>query len=102
VDRNFQYDFEWDPEKARTNYEKHDVTFERAASVFLDPESVSSFDDEHSGEEDRWVTLGLDRNGILLVVSHTYREKNEEIANIRIISARKATKSETQQYGENQ
>jgi uncharacterized DUF497 family protein len=52
-----QYNFEWDPEKAMTNRRKHGVTFEEAASVFLDPRMLTVFDDEHSGAEDRWLTL---------------------------------------------
>lgn len=99
VDKLFQYQFEWDPDKARQNVRKHGVTFERAATVFLDPEALSLFDDEHSREEDRWITLGLDRGGTLLVVYHTYREETETSARIRIISARKATRREAKQYG---
>jgi len=94
----FQYQFEWDPSKARQNAREHRVTFERAATVFLDPDTLSVFDSEHSQDEDRWITLGLDRTGILLVVCHTYREETETSAMIRIISARKATKNEVRQY----
>lgn len=98
MEKPFQYQFEWDPAKARQNVKKHRVSFERAATVFLDPQSLSELDEEHSSEEDRWVTLGLDRTGVLLVVCHTYREETETNAHIRIISARKATKNETKQY----
>jgi len=55
----FEYQFEWDPIKAHQNARKHGVTFERAATVFLDPQALSGFDEEHSQEEDRWITLGL-------------------------------------------
>ncbi len=74
------------------------LCFERAATVFLDPEALSEFDEDHSEEEDRWLTLGVDRSGTLLVVSHTYREETKASATIRLISARKATKNETKQY----
>ena len=94
----FQYQFEWDPTKARQNNKRHRVTFERAATVFLDPNQLSVFDEQHSQDEERWVTLGLDRTGTLLVVCHSYREETETSAMIRIISARKATKNEVKQY----
>jgi len=99
VQKPFQYQFEWDPVKARQNVEKHGVTFERAATIFLDPQALSQFDEEHSREEDRWISLGLDRTGTLLVVCHTYREETATGARIRIISARKATRNEAKQYG---
>ena len=54
----FQFHFEWDPAKARQNARKHRVTFERGATVFLDPNALSLFDDQHSEEEERWITLG--------------------------------------------
>lgn len=98
VEKPFQYQFEWDPIKARSNLKKHGIAFERAATVFLDPEALSMFDEEHSQTEDRWITLGSDRAGTFLVVSHTYREETETSARIRLISARKATKNETKQY----
>ena len=49
----FQYQFEWDPVKARRNLKVHGITFERAATVFLDPQALSEFDEEHSHDEDR-------------------------------------------------
>lgn len=63
---------------------------------------MSIFDDEHSEEEERWVTLGLDRAGVLLVVSHTFREENKAVrgasAKIRLISARRADPREAAEY----
>jgi uncharacterized DUF497 family protein len=94
----FQFHFEWDPAKARQNARKHRVTFERGATVFLDPNALSLFDDQHSEEEERWTTLGLDETGVLLVISHTYHEEAEQSARVRLISARKATKNEKKQY----
>ena len=98
MEKPFQYQFDWDPTKARQNNKRHRVTFERAATVFLDPNELSVFDEQHSQDEERWVTLGLDRTGTLLVVCHSYREETETSAMIRIISARKATKNEVKQY----
>ena len=97
----FQFHFEWDPAKARQNTRKHRVTFERGATVFLDPNALSLFDEQHSEEEERWITLGLDQTGALLVISHTYHEEAGNSARVRLISARKATQNETKQYQRN-
>lgn len=94
----FRYEFEWDPAKARRNLKKHGITFERAATLFLDPHALSELDEEHSEHEERWITMGVDRTGSVLVVCHTYREEGDDGARIRLISARKATKNETKQY----
>lgn len=94
----FTYEFEWDPAKARDNIKKHRVNFERAATIFLDPDALSEFDEDESRDEDRWITIGLDRTGVLLVACHTYREETETSARIRLISARKPTKNETKNY----
>jgi uncharacterized DUF497 family protein len=93
-----EYQFEWDPTKAATNARKHGITFERAATVFLDPEAVSVFDADHGLGEERWLTMGFDRSGILLVVCHTFREGTAERATVRIISSRRATRNEARQY----
>ena len=95
-----QYNFEWDPKKAKRNNQKHNITFELAATVFRDPRMLTIFDEEHSEFEERWVTLGLARNGILVLVVHTFDEVDENNITIRIISARKATKKEKNQYQE--
>jgi uncharacterized DUF497 family protein len=94
----FTYEFEWDPAKARDNIKKHRVNFERAATIFLDPDALSEFDEDESRDEDRWITIGLDRTGVLLVVCHTFREETETSARIRLISARKPTKNEADNY----
>lgn len=92
------YNFEWDPPKAKENLRKHKVSFERAVDVFRDPIAISIFDEEHSQEEERWITLGQDKHGILLVVIHTYEEVGNDQIIIRIISARKANHKEIKQY----
>ncbi len=93
------YNFEWDFEKERQNERKHKVSFLRSTTVFRDPNQITVFDEEHSTDEDRWITLGLDINGILLIVIHTF-ERMTHYMNIRIISARKATQTEIRQYEE--
>lgn len=64
----------------------------------LDPNSLSLFDEQHSDDEERWTTLGLDHTGTLMVICHTYREETGISARVRLISARKATKNATEQY----
>jgi uncharacterized DUF497 family protein len=102
VGLQFEHQFEWDPVKALRNGREHRVSFERATTVFLDPRAMSIFDDEHSEEEERWITLGLDRAGVLLVVCHTFREVRKAggaaNAKIRLISARRADRREAAQY----
>ena len=95
-----QYNFEWDPRKAKSNIKKHKISFEQAAAIFKDRRAISIYDDEHSDREDRWVTLGLSSNGILLVAHHTFEQLDNKNANVRIISSRKATKIEMKQYKE--
>jgi hypothetical protein len=67
----FEYRFEWDPIKAGRNAKEHGVTFEQAATVFVDARLLSQLDEEHGEEEERWVSLGLDKSARLLVVCHT-------------------------------
>ena len=94
------YNFEWDPIKARENLKKHDIGFDEAATIFRDSTALSIFDPDHSESEDRWITMGISEKGRLLIVNHTFREKNVEEVTIRIISSRKATKKETKKYGD--
>jgi len=93
-----RYKFEWDPEKEKTNIRKHKVSFRRAATVFRDPNQLSIYDEEHSEYEDRWITMGIDDRGVLQVVVHTFKQVEENLSEIRIISARKATSRELRQY----
>lgn len=94
-----RYVFDWNPQKAQTNIQKHrGISFDRATTVFRDPNLLSIFDNEHSDNEDRWITLGLDSTSNLLVVIHTFNQSTPQLATIRIISARKADQQETQQY----
>ncbi len=95
-----RYYFDWDQNKAKANRKKHGIAFEDASTLFLDPRMISVFDTEHSEHEDRWATIGIDKNGILLVVVHTFQQLAADSCRIRIISARKATRIESKQYKE--
>jgi uncharacterized DUF497 family protein len=88
--------FEWDLQKARSNLAKHGVGFEEAATIFGDPSSLAIPDPEHSLAEERYVTIGRAFAGKLLVVVHTDRGDN-----IRIISARVASRRERKFYEKN-
>ena len=76
-----RYTFEWDPVKAKENLRKHGISFECAAELFLDPLAVSLFDQEHSEAEERWVTMGRDGSGRVLVLVHTFSEVSAEECN---------------------
>jgi uncharacterized protein len=86
-------DFEWDDSKAEANERKHGVSFVEAMTVLADPLSLTGFDPDHSGDEDRYITMGLSAVGRLLLVSHTDRGDK-----VRIISARKASRRERRDY----
>jgi uncharacterized DUF497 family protein len=88
-------EFEWNPDKAKLNLEKHGGSFQEAATVFNDPLSVTFPDPDHSIGESRYVIIGMSRLGQLLVVSHIDRENRT-----RIISARRATPQERKFYEE--
>lgn len=92
------YDFDWDTRKASSNFKKHGVSFRLATSVFHDPLAITIFDEEHSDDEDRWITLGRDSSGQVLVVVHTAEEVNAAEVHIRIISARRAEREELRDY----
>jgi uncharacterized protein len=88
-------EFEWNPEKAAINLEKHDISFPEASTVFEDALSVTFPDPDHSIGEERYVIIGMSNLGRLLIVSHTDRESR-----IRIISARLANRQEKRFYEE--
>jgi uncharacterized DUF497 family protein len=85
--------FEWDEEKDHLNQRKHGVSFDEAKTVFGDPRSITVHDEQHSDEEDRYIDVGVSSRNRVIVVSYTERGPN-----IRIISCRKATKSERNTY----
>jgi uncharacterized protein len=85
--------FEWDPDKADRNLEKHGVSFAEASTTFGDPLSVTIPDPRHSAGEERFVLFGMSEQGRLLAVVHTDRE-----GTTRIISARLMTRHEREQY----
>jgi uncharacterized DUF497 family protein len=87
--------YEWDPAKAQANVKKHRVTFEEAASVFLDPSALTFWDPDHSEGEDREITIGRSARHRALFIAHAPRD-----GRVRIISARKATRKEQKQYEE--
>jgi len=89
--------FSWDEKKARTNIQKHKVSFEEAKTVFADENARLIDDPDHSDEEDRFIMIGLSSKLKILTVVHCYRD-NDNV--IRIISARKSTKNEERQYKE--
>ena len=88
--------FEWDSAKATGNTRKHGVSFEEAQSVFYDEFAIQFFDEEHSGDEERFLLLGMSTGARLLLVCHCEQEAGNII---RIISARQATKRESTFYG---
>ena len=87
--------FSWDTKKAEANLKKHGVSFDEAATVFDDFDALCIYDPDHSEDEDRFIMLGMSASTRILVVCHCYRE-NDEV--IRIISARKATPNESNEY----
>jgi uncharacterized protein len=87
--------FEWDPSKARGNIKSHGISFDEASTAFADILSLTIHDPLHSDEEDRFILIGNSGRNRVLVVVHTERG-----GNVRIISARKATKKERKQYEE--
>jgi uncharacterized protein len=93
--------FEWDEKKARINVQKHKVSFEEAKSLFNDPLLLTYPDIYHSGAEERHISIGNSAHGRILLVVHTGRIESEETITIRIISCRKATPAERQNYEEN-
>lgn len=92
--------FAWDEKKNRDNYQKHGVWFDEAQTVWADESAKEFFDPEHSETEDRFFRIGFSsKSRLLLVVFCERKEKGEEEC-IRIISARRATTQEQNQYEE--
>ena len=89
--------FTWDKNKAKSNFIKHKISFEEAKSVFDDDNARLIYDPDHSINEDRFILLGLSYKLKILTVVHCYKDDENTI---RIISARKSTKKEQNQYKE--
>ena len=87
--------FVWDNKKANENYKKHKVTFVEAKTTFIDPNGRMIYDPGHSKDEERFILLGVSSALRILSVCHCYQKEGQII---RIISARKATKTEQKQY----
>jgi len=87
---------EWDPDKAASNARKHGVDFADAVIALEDPSSITA-EDPDAIEEERYISMGMDPYGRILVTAYTFREKS-----IRIISSRKASKQERRRYEESQ
>lgn len=87
--------FDWNDCKNETNKKKHGISFEEAKTAFFDERAVVFDDPEHSEKEDRFLLLGMSENANLCIVCHCYRESDTVI---RLISARKATKKESERY----
>ena len=88
--------FEWDEDKYDTNLTKHGIRFEEAETVFDDPNAFIGYDLNHSDDEDRFNIIGFSAHYKILIVCHCYKDDGNVI---RIISARKATATETKAYG---
>lgn len=86
--------FEWDDEKNQINIRKHGIDFETAALVFADENRLEIYDEGHSDDEDRYITIGV-IGGIAYIVMVVYTERGNVT---RLISARKATKEEGRMY----
>lgn len=95
---HFRYD--WDSIKAVANEAKHGISFQDGATIFSREPQLSIYDDSHSDDEDRWVTMGWDSKGRLLAAVHTFEPISEHVTLIRIISVRLATGSEARQFKE--
>lgn len=88
-------DFERDKNKAEANLSRHEVPFDEATTVFDDPLYIDFYDPDHSDEEERYIVIGKSQKHRILIVSYT--ERNNKV---RLISARKATRKEREDYEE--
>lgn len=95
-------EFDWDDAKALANLRKHGVGFLEAMSLFADPLTITDFDDAHSDDEDRFVSVGRSTSGRLLLAVHTFSEVvnvgEAPYSFVRIISAREPTTHERRRY----
>lgn len=87
--------FEWDDKKSQSNLRKHGVSFEEAQTVFFDDMAIQFWDESHAEKGERFLMLGLSNKLRVLLIVHCFREND---STIRIISARKATNKEMNEY----
>jgi uncharacterized DUF497 family protein len=92
----FELKFEWDPEKARSNERKHNVSFEEALTVFRDTRALHAYDGDHSWNEDRFIIIGMSKWERVLMVVYVERS----FMTMRLISARPASLRERNAYEE--
>ena len=85
----------WDARKSEVDKKKHGVSFDEAKTVFYDENAIRYYDPDHSDDEDRFLMVGVSQKLRILIVCHCFREEDSVI---RIISARKATKGEEDNY----
>jgi uncharacterized DUF497 family protein len=93
-------EFEWDEAKSASDLRKHGVTFDEAMAIFADPLLLTIADPDHDGVEERWVSVGENDKGRLILAVHTFVEREIQNVVIRLISARRPTKNEARQYRE--
>ena len=94
------FQFEWDEIKADANARKHGVSFDLASTVFHDPRLLTIADLDHSEAEERWFSVGCASNGSMVTVVYLWSDTGPAATKIRLISARKATQTETRRYQE--
>ncbi len=87
--------FDWDENKNLINIEKHGVSFDEAQTVFFDDNAIQYWDNEYFNKEQRFLMLGMSSRYRILLIVHCYREDDSVV---RIISARKATNKERNEY----
>ena len=87
--------FEWDRKKSESNFRKHGISFYEAQTVFIDEFSISNPDPDHSEDEERYILIGKSNKNRILIIAYTERRDK-----IRLINARKATRSEQKKYEE--
>lgn len=92
--------FEWDEKKNKSSIKSHGVSFEEAAEVFDDPFCISMLDKRFNYYEERWISLGSTIKGKIIVTGYAYYLAENSEERIRIITARKATRKEREQYEE--
>jgi hypothetical protein len=91
--------FKWDANKARSNQNKHKVSFEEAKTLFNDPFLITFHDESHSENEERFISIGRSAQGRILLAVHTEQTKDDDLI-VRLISCRKATPGERKTYEE--